>query len=806
VERWRKRTRNSVRQALGRGDHLTMLTVWAMLIVVALGLHASDWGQGMWSLVLVSFLAASLGYFLAWSNLSEGTALLVSSAYGLAVVAVIGVLVLATGPDLAARATDFVTRVRQSLAAPPAESENPDTLLLVLFWGIFFWFVAHNTVWHIFRIDRVWRAVLPPGLLLMFRAGTYDGDAPLEVFIIIYVLLALILVVRSHADAREYEWYRNQVRYTRSMRQYFLRVGAGLSLCLVLLAWIIPTGGDRQVDDRLEKFFQDINAFADFLEQLFSPIESEGVASADYYGGDQLDLGGAISLGEDVVLEVEAPTNAPRYYWRSTVFDTYSNGSWSHGRAVRATKNDGGLRLNIGAANQRQTITQIVTVRQQASSLIYAAPQPTFFDVPVRVELDCVNDLLQTACVNDNQEVDMSISRTLDPIRQGESYRVESSISTASADMLRGAGQEYPAWVSQRYLQGGDQVTPRLRQLTLEIIANAGAATAYDKAKALERWLRQNITYNENIPTPPANQDPVDWVVFDWREGYCNYYASAMILMLRSEGIPARMAAGFSQGEYDPSLNRFIVREREAHTWVEVYFPGYGWINFEPTANEESLDRDGDSAPEQNMPTFTPVPTQTPSPEPSMTPSPLPQDGGAPSPTPQEQNIIFTATPTPTPTPSPTPTAFVPAPEQQETTIESQENSSILGLLLAILAGLVLFTLLLVLLALFIVWWVEHRGLGGLSMTEKAYARLAIYARFLGMALPPEHTPEERRQVLVEGVPEGEPPINDITRFYVESHYAPPNRAGYEGEAEQAWSEARRAFLRQKMRQWLGRG
>ena len=80
-------------------------------------------------------------------------------------------------------------------------------------------------------------------------------------------------------------------------------------------------------------------------------------------------------------------------------------------------------------------------------------------------------------------------------------------------------------------------------------------------------------------------------MLFDLKQGYCNYYASAMVVMLRTMGIPARMAAGFAQGTWNHGEQAFVVEERDAHTWVEVYFPGYGWVEFEPTAAQAPLNR-----------------------------------------------------------------------------------------------------------------------------------------------------------------------------------------------------------------------
>src|SRR5690606_28782097 len=175
----------------------------------------------------------------------------------------------------------------------------------------------------------------------------------------------------------------------------------------------------------------------------------------------------------------------------------------------------------------------------------------------------------------------------------------------ASASQLRSAPAIYPQWVRDLYLYVSPSITQRTHDLARLIVQEAGAVTVYDQAKAIEGWLRQNIRYNETIPLPPRGQDPVDWVLFDLREGYCNYYASAMIMMLRTLDIPARMAAAFAQGTWDADRQQYVVEGRDAHTWVEVYFPGYGWIEFEPTAAQAPLSR-VDDVPVVQLPTPTP--------------------------------------------------------------------------------------------------------------------------------------------------------------------------------------------------------
>jgi hypothetical protein len=129
--------------------------------------------------------------------------------------------------------------------------------------------------------------------------------------------------------------------------------------------------------------------------------------------------------------------------------------------------------------------------------------------------------------------------------------------------------------------------------------------TGYDQARALETYLRA-YTYTLDLPPPPNDVDLVDHFLFSQQEGYCDYYASAMVVMARTVGIPARLAAGYAQGTYDHEGGRWVVTEQDAHSWVEIYFRGIGWIEFEPTAGQPALDRLGGAG--QPRPDVPPIP------------------------------------------------------------------------------------------------------------------------------------------------------------------------------------------------------
>jgi len=390
-------------------------------------------------------------------------------------------------------------------------------------------------------------------------------------------------------------------------------------------------------------------------------------------------------------------------------------------------------------------------------------------------------------------------------------------VSRATPDQLRAASGPDPAWVTNPNALLGTSISPRIIELAKQIVAEANASTRYDTAKAIETWLRRNIAYNEAIPNPPAGVDRIDWFLFELRQGYCTYYATAMVVMLRSLGVPARMVAGFAEGEWDASLGRYIVRERDAHTWVEVYFPGYGWIEFEPTAAQRPLtDETGDSVlppdaqPEQQIIAPSPTPTFTPSPSPTPLPSPTPPQASPPPSDSGQQPPPEPPTFTPTPTPTPTPTAVivptVPPPLQPPL---PPDNNFLAFLLRALGAALLIFLLLLALILalLLLYWWWEWRGLGGLSPIGRAFGRLERYAALIGFVPRPQQTPEEKRQDLVTRLPQAEQPISTITRAYGAERYGNPQQTPraegvVEERAERAWGAARGLILRRWARRF----
>jgi transglutaminase-like putative cysteine protease len=158
-------------------------------------------------------------------------------------------------------------------------------------------------------------------------------------------------------------------------------------------------------------------------------------------------------------------------------------------------------------------------------------------------------------------------------------YEADSDIATPVPEDLRAAGQSYPSKLAEIYLRV-PTLDPRIPQLAAQITNSAG--NDFDKAAAIENYLRTHFGYTLELPSTPV-QDPLANFLFQRKQGHCEYFASSMAVMLRTLGIPSRVVNGFHSDEFNDLTSNYVVRAKNAHSWVEAYFPGYGWQTFDPT-------------------------------------------------------------------------------------------------------------------------------------------------------------------------------------------------------------------------------
>ena len=188
-----------------------------------------------------------------------------------------------------------------------------------------------------------------------------------------------------------------------------------------------------------------------------------------------------------------------------------------------------------------------------------------------------------------------------------DDFTVVSYLPQLSAERLRNTGNDYPPQIVGRYLRVPETTPGRVLALARDL--TRAAPKPYDRALAIESYLR-TFPYTLEVDPPPPGRDVVDYFLFTARQGYCDYYATSMAVLARAVGLPARLVIGYASGEYSAPTAEYIVRQKDAHSWVEIYFPEVGWVEFEPTAGLPAIDRAGDEiapGPSPSLPAGNPA-------------------------------------------------------------------------------------------------------------------------------------------------------------------------------------------------------
>ncbi len=316
---------------------------------------------------------------------------------------------------------------------------------------------------------------------------------------------------------------------------------------------------------------------------LFFAPGRNGVSMAGFSDGVQLGGHGVIKDDDTVVMRVKMDGNfagaeALDLHWRGVAFDYYENGEWLRSPRAPATRRL--LTLEEGMSRHyllydryaparpanllRGTLRQEIYLEPLGYDVLFGASMPNAFEFPTGWQ--------ERARKERNDEI-------RHPHQSGIKYTVFSTVTPPSPARLRAARGPLPDGYNV-YLQLPDELPNSVRELAVEI--TRGATNNYDRAVAIESWLKSNMSYTLTMESP-GNREPIAYFLFERKRGHCEYFSSAMTVMARAAGIPARNVNGFLGGEWNEYDEYVAVRAGDAHSWVEVFFPQEGWVTFDPT-------------------------------------------------------------------------------------------------------------------------------------------------------------------------------------------------------------------------------
>ncbi len=624
------------------------------------------------------------------------------------------------------------------IGAASAGRASNDNSIFLLFLAVLTMLLGYVSMWLIFRSRSPWLAVMANAIVLLINLNYATDDK--VIFLVFFLLIALVLLVRFNLVERMRVWRRRGLRFPNEIGWDFMQAGVIMAIVVMLVANFLPSGA---VSAAISNTWNSPNGPWQSLQTNFNRVFkiSGGNVVTTIGFGDTLALVGTVNLPNRPVFTYTT-TDPLSSYLISATYDTYDGHTLSF-----SGKSDHAYALNPGQGLLSPESTANTSAQEFIHLLvapsgndIFASGEPAGFSVPIIAYSDGIG--------LDSSDTVGSFAKwtATTPLKAGQTYQAQSYISSATIAQLQAVpfptaqvaqqSNLYPPGLLDHYTQlPNDLVSdPQNEVFQAAKVWSQGAKDPYDAILLIVSQLQNSpFKYSTTNPDPPANEDAVQFLL-DTHSGYCTFYATALMVMARSLGLPARVAAGFVPGTYDKATAQWVAAGNDAHAWAQVYFPGYGWISFEAT-------------PSYNQP-VRPVASGTSSGSGTDVP-PTNRKGGVNP-------------------PGKKPTSPGTVPSSPLTTGKGHAPGSNQPLVISL--GLLVAILLLLGLALVMWWRLAYRAL---SPIGQIFARMALLGRIAGVKPQPSQTATEYGAALAARLPGQQQAIEDITERYVVERWAP---------------------------------
>lgn len=691
---------DDARWVLGRGEYTDFLQ-WAALGGVLAGLTGAKSGWSRWASHLAGAVAAAVVVPLLVGSVMLDGWVGIAEQYKATAGAVSGAWI-----DVIVNNHAFTRQYGHHLLAL----------------GIILWGSGQFAAYTVFGHRRPLDAVITLGLVLLLNMAITSLDQ--LGYLVVFTVAALFLLARSHAFEEQTAWVRRRIGDPSAVRALYLRGGTAFIVFAVLGSLALTASATSTplaplwagLPDRLYGLTQDLQRFL----PVGGPTRPGGVAF-----GPNPRISGSWAQEDRLGLVVRLAPGAPEgLYWRASTYDRFDGQGWGWSGRVDLDRGVNEPLLAGTADEPPQVGHSAVTFTVQR--LAYTGGYLLSPESPILVDRSA-------------QVITVGNQRWFGAVEiqgDGSGYQVTAAVPVEgdedplglTENRLRAAGRIYPPEIVERYLAiPPDVMGPDAHALLDEILALPRSDNPYDLAKTMESFFKSSrFTYRTSVLDLPCEDLSVVECFARYRQGYCEYYASTMAILLREAGVPARYAMGFLPGDRLANGTEEI-NLRRAHAWVEVYFPTYGWVRFDPTG--------GGVGQERPLPSGEPVPTGRPTV--SVPPRPT----------------IFDPDSTDLAPPGPGPDGA-----GGSTDSASRLPLIVIALLLAVSVGALAFT----------AW---RRGPRGEVSPEAAWRGVARLAARFGFGPRPTQTVYEYAGALGDVLPGSRPELETVARAKVEVAY-----------------------------------
>jgi len=636
--------------------------------------------------------------------------------------------------------TAFVNGIQHWIAAVSVGGTGDVDAIFFFFIVALSFILAYTSAWLVYRTRSPWLMIVANAVVLLINlSNVSDGYI---VFLVIFLIASLLLLLRFNLYESMHRWQKQGLRYAEDLGWDVMQAGALISIGILIFSWILP--GNYMNPTVSQIWNLNSNPWTQIQNTWNRVISISGGSNPANRGNfrDSLALGGNPNLTNEVVFNVQvADTKDEGQYLASLSYDSYDGRTWTDGPvdtgAVKAN-----TELPTSADLTHKVVQKVTVVNPPGEQYPYllGATEIVSVNLPAKVQTSqSAGNLI--AWLGQNGY-----------LVAGQSYTITSSVSSADVQTLRTVpmpkdapqfpsgyeGSSYPVTyyypnILTTYTQL-PKLNPNIANLARSITRDQ--KTMYDKMVALESYLRSHYSYNVNIHRP-SDVEGVEWFLFDNpnHDGFCNYFAAAMTVMARSLGIPARVVVGYTHGTYDAKHNQNVIRGTDAHSWTQVYFAGYGWVNFEPSASFATFTR--------------PQPSQFPSVGSSSI-------GGA------NGNLTI----------PPDPRRRL---NRADDTGDSGASNTTIGTQVGLPVGMALGSLILLILfagLFFSLWW--RRLFHNYALPAQLYGRVCTLANWGGIKVQPSQTPYEYMEEIAVCTPKDAETLERLGDIYVRDRWADP--------------------------------
>lgn len=651
---------------------------------------------------------------------------------------------------------------------------NGSDMVFLFYLTFLCFFLGYFGAWLIYRARLPWLVALIYCSIMLVNLQYAKADLSLLVVVLVGALLLLIARIQlSNQLARwSQEGLHTDRSWLRSITTRFMQVAALMTVLILPISMIVPVVNQPVAGvslwNSIDNFWMNVTHGQFSLTSPGSLFQSSQ-ATTNFFGSS-LSITGNVNLPTGPVLSYTSTGATPSHYLEGFTYDYFDGHTWTSRAGGKNTSfsANSALPIEAGENNFAQATTVVTMVNPPGGDhpYIFAPDSPNSFNVPT------------TLYGGDGMTTAWTQQASLSP---GERYQVISDIPTVTPDLLSMVplphnspsgwmSDPFYSLVSNYYLQTPGDLSPLVMN-TLNSWTQ-GAANTYDAMNMLVSHFtdQTKFVYSVSNPPVPQNIDAVSWLLQTHR-GYCTYYATAMTIMARLLGVPARVVNGFNQGHFDARSHAWEVDGNNAHSWVQIYFPGQGWIDFDPT------------------PGFSLGNTNNPQPAPTAGTSPTPV------------KPVPTATGThPRPGSHPTPPA-----SSSNTGGNAPGANGRTGAMLFLDFSLVI--LLVALLALVVASYRYrlNKMYANIPIISSVYWRVSRLASLTGSAPRASQTPYEYTRILCQRYPRAQATLWRITHLFVRERWGARQYLPHEAEVkdmERLWPTVRSAIIRSWLPRW----